>query len=264
MIKPVLKKLMFSLAPGTATSIFSARARAHSHRMVEEWGLGQLTQKLIGQLGASVQSGPFAGMILSPMTYKEHLGPFLFGTYESEIHPWFPALLSGYPNQVVDIGARFGYYAVGFARSLPNTPVVAFDADRWARSATQEMAEANGVSVTIHGCCTRRWLQANLLPRSIVFCDCEGFESELFCSAPIPAMRTCSAIIELHENIVPGITESIRAAFSNTHDLDLVTMRERLMPDGDIDFLTPDEQQRAINEVRSNEAWVLLTPKERR
>jgi hypothetical protein len=262
MIKPLAKRIMFALAPRAAASVFSARARAHSHRVVEEWGLGEVTRKLIAQLGAAVRGGPFSGMVLSPMTYKEHLGPFLLGTYESEIHAWIRALRRRPPTQVIDIGSRFGYYAVGLARLLPNTPVVAFDPDRWARRATREMAEANDVSVTIRGCCTPRWLRTNLRPGSFVLSDCEGFERELFCSGPIPAMRTSAAIIELHENFVPGITESIRAAFASTHDLDFVTARERSMPeDIDLGFLAPEERRRAINEVRGNEQWVLLTPR---
>src|SRR5438445_171597 len=113
MIKPFLKKLGLTIAPQTMTSILSARARAHSHRMVEEWGLTGLTRRLIDHLGSTVQTGPFSGMVLSPMTYKEHLGPFLHGTYEKELHPWVQATISQSPAQVVDIGSRFGYYAVG-------------------------------------------------------------------------------------------------------------------------------------------------------
>jgi hypothetical protein len=96
----------------------------------------------------------------------------------------------------------------------------------------------------------------------LVFSDCEGFEQELFCSKQIPALTACTAIIELHENAVPGITESIRANFANTHYLALTSTCERRVPPVDLDFLTDEERQLAINEVRGPGQWVLLTPKE--
>ena len=139
---------------------------------------------------------------------------------------------------------------------------MAFDPDPWARDATRQMAEANGVSsVELWGYCTPQWLGANLLPGSVVFSDCEGFERELFCSALLPALKSSTAIIELHEDVAPGVTESIRTAFSRTHDLAFVSARERSRPEVELSFLTTDEQERAINEVRGAGEWVLLTPK---
>jgi ribosomal protein L11 methylase PrmA len=196
------------------------------------------------------------------MSHKEHLGPFLLGTYEMELHPWIRAILPQAPTQVVDIGSQFGFYAVGFARSLPGARVVAFDPDPWAREATREMARVNDVtSVDVQEFCTPRWLEGNLLPGALVFSDCEGFERELFCSTPIRALRHSTAIIELHENLAPEITASMRAMFSRTHDFAFVSMSARSFPGADLDFLTSEQQQRAINEVTSSGEWLLLTPK---
>jgi hypothetical protein len=262
MIKPLLKKALLRVAPQTTTALLAARARAHSHRLIDEWGLGGLTRKLIDRFGATVQAGPFAGMVLSPMSHSEHLAPYLLGTYESEVHPWIKAILAQAPTQVVDIGARFGYYAVGFARSLRGAHVVAFDPDPWARDATREMARANGISsVEIRGYCTPRWLQENLLSGSVVFSDCEGFERELFCSATSPRLASSTAIIELHENMAPDITICIRRLFASTHDLALVSTGEKSVPAVDLSFLTAEEQQRALDELRQSGKWVLLTPK---
>src|SRR4051812_1337317 len=110
-MKTFVKKALLAVAPQTTSSLLAARARAHGHQLVQDWGLPQLAQKLIDRFGSRVQAGPFAGMVLSPMTYREHLSPFLLGTYESELHPWIRAILCQNPTQVVDIGSRFGYYA---------------------------------------------------------------------------------------------------------------------------------------------------------
>jgi hypothetical protein len=258
-----MKKAMLGLAPRAASSLLAARARAQSHRVLEEWGLTRLTRALIDRLGPVVRAGPFSGMVLSPMSHREHLGPYLLGTYESELHPWIRAILAQSPTQVVDIGSRFGYYAVGFARLVQTASVTAFDPDPWARKATREMARVNRVpSIDVRRYCTPCWLQANLRPGSLVFSDCEGFEKDLFCSTPIPALQAAIAIIELHEESVPGITESVRAAFSDTHELEFATTSEKPSPDVDLSFLSPADRQRAIDEVRDiGQQWVLLRPK---
>src|SRR5688572_28096723 len=81
-IKHALKQALYAAAPKVATAIVSARSRAHSHRMVRQWGLRELNEKLVSNLGSRVLSGPFKGMVLSPMTLREHIGPYLLGTYE--------------------------------------------------------------------------------------------------------------------------------------------------------------------------------------
>ena len=86
---------------------------------MREWRLNLLTEKLLAALGPVVQSGPFSGMKLTPKSYREHLGPFLLGTYESQLHPWVAQIASGQYSQIIDIGSSFGYYAVGLARLLP-------------------------------------------------------------------------------------------------------------------------------------------------
>jgi hypothetical protein len=130
-------------------------------------------------------------MELTPMTHLEHLGPFLLGTYEYELHPWWVSLTRGEYAQIVDVGAKFGYYAVGLARYFPETPILAFDTDWWARAACREMATANRASnVHLEKYCSPRWLDQNLQPRALIVCDCEGFERGAFgaCGQPGPLL----------------------------------------------------------------------------
>jgi hypothetical protein len=129
MLKDVMKRAVYALAPQTTVTLMSMRARAHSHRLVREWGLYDLNQRLIREVGSSVVGGPFAGMALTPMTQAEHIGPFLLGTYESELHPWLERLIEIEFAQLVDVGAKFGYYAIGLARHLAPPPAL-----RWFAS----------------------------------------------------------------------------------------------------------------------------------
>src|SRR3954453_3847601 len=139
-----LRRALDRLAPRWTVAVSSARARAHAHRLVESWGCGELTRKLIERFGSAVREGPFAGLILTPMTRAEHLGPYLLGGYESELDgAWETVFRETYP-QIVDVGAKFGYDGVGLPRRYPDATVVAFDTDPWARRAVREMAAANG------------------------------------------------------------------------------------------------------------------------
>lgn len=260
-LKEATKRAMYAVAPETATAVMSARARAHSHRLVREWGLTDLNKKLVDRFGSVVQASPFIGMTLSPMTHQEHLGPFLLGTYEEELHPWFESALSGRFEQVLDIGSKFGYYAVGLARRMPDTPVIAFDTDPWARKATQEMVEANHTpQVAVEGFCSARWIDRHLRPHSFILSDCEGYEGELFANASTPALDSATVIVEIHDEFVPGVGSRIRERFRSTHSMTSVRSRERERTGVDLGFLSSEDARAAIREIRGPQEWLLMTP----
>jgi hypothetical protein len=259
-VRRLLKRALFAIAPETATAIQSARARAHSHRCVREWGLLDLNRKLLDRFGPTVQNGPFRGMVLTPQAQQEHLGPYLLGTYESEVHPWIEALVGRPFTQVLDIGSKFGYYAVGLARRMPETPVTAFDTDWWARRATAEMAMANRTpTVTPAGFCSPRWLDRHLRPGSFILSDCEGYEGELFSQTRTPALDTATLLVEIHDNLVPGVGSAVRIRFAPTHSIEAVAARALEVPTH-LEFLTPSEAQIASREIRGPQEWLLLTP----
>ena len=130
-MKQAVKRWLFAVAPKWATSFFSARARATSHRAVEGWGCLRVNDLLMDRFEARVQGGPFRGMTLTPMTRAEQIGPFLLGLYESELNDAWELVFRGTFPQIVDVGAKFGYYAIGLARRFPESRVVAFDTDPW-------------------------------------------------------------------------------------------------------------------------------------
>jgi hypothetical protein len=260
-MRQLLKRAMFAAAPETATAILSARARAHSHRLVAEWGLLDLNRKLLGRLGPTVQSGPFQGMVLSPMTHQEHLGPFLLGCYEAELHTWIESVAATPFTRILDVGAKFGYYAVGLARRMRGVPVVAFDTDRWARAATREMARANSTpNVSTAGFCSPRWLDRHLPPGSFILTDCEGYEAELFTRTSASALDSATLLIEIHDNLVPGVGQAVRDRFARTHTIACVTAGEREPLPVDLSFLAPTEAETAAREIRGPQEWLLLSP----
>jgi len=263
--KHFLRNAGYRFAPQLTTAVISSRARAHSAALVKEWGLFDLNQKLLAEVGHKVVGGPFEGMALTAAAETQHVGPYLLGTYEMELHPWVERCGRERFSQVIDIGSSFGYYAVGLARMFPQTPVVAFDTDWWARRAVGDMAAANGVTnVAIKSKCTPEWLARHLQPYALVVSDCEGYERALFFGPPIPALATATMLVELHDE-KPGELEAMfRERFSSTHVIEEVGGRSTTPRVREIKGLTGPELDRVSHEVRGPQSWVYLRPLTRR
>jgi hypothetical protein len=213
--------------------------------LVKQWGLFDINERLIQQIGNSVISGPFQGLMLTAMARQEHVGPYVLGTYEMELHPWWRAVLQQRFTQIIDVGASFGYYAVGLAQRFPNTAVRAFDIDPWAQTAIAGMAAANNVSnVSVHKACSPAWLRKH--------------QSE------VPALETATLIVELHETLARGVSSAIVSRFSITHTMEQAQSRATTpLPLLPRHTLTDDELMRASTEVRPQQAWMFLRPKRR-
>ena len=262
-MKELLKRTLLAAAPEWTAGLLAARARAQKHRLVREWGLDALSRKLLTNLGPVVQSGPFRGMKLSPMSHREHLGPFLLGTYESQLHPWIARITGGHYSHIIDVGCSFGYYAVGLARIFPGTSVVAFDTDWWARTACREMASENRTwNVEVAGFCSPAWLDRNLRPSSLILCDCEGYEADLLTGLTSGTISSATVIVETHDAINPGVTEAVRKGFAESHQVAMLVADEETVPipPVDLSFLSADEARAALREVRGRQAWLLLSP----
>jgi len=259
-----IRRMLQAVAPRSAATLDAVRARAHSHRLVKEWGLYDLNQKIILAFGRQVQEGPFAGLVLTPMCDAEHLAPFLLGVYESEIDEAWQVALAGRYAQIVDVGAKFGYYAVGLARAFPEASVVAFDTDPWARKALREVAEANQLTnVDIRGFCEPSWFNSHLKDGALIVSDCEGFEGTLFEQITTPALRTATLIVETHDNLVPGVHDRVAAVLRQTHRLSTFdNSGPRRLSGRQLDFLSEPERQSAQHEVRGEQRWLLASPAE--
>lgn len=260
-LKSAVKRIAHVVAPRKAVAISAQRARRRSHRLLKEWGLFDLNQRLIAECGSQVLAGPFKGLTFSPLSRSEHIGPYLLGTYEAELHDTWHRLLSRDYSQFVDVGANFGYYAVGLARRFPNRKVVAFDVDWWARKAVAEMSAANGTSnLSIEAWCDPSWLSVHLKDRSLVISDCEGYEGALFCGQTAPAFATCTFVIELHEAFVPGVTERCLDTFARTHAAQVVETRTETPLTVRPASFTDEELRRVSAEARGPQQWLVLTP----
>jgi hypothetical protein len=214
-----------------------------------------------------VLAGPFTGLEFPDwgITHADLFAPKLLGSYELELRDAIESAIAAAPSHVVNLGAGEGYFAVGLARRLPGTTVVAFEAKEEKHALMAHLAERNGVDdrLDIRAACDPAELQAVLRPGAFVFCDVDGGERELLDLDAVPELASCSAIVETHDRIVPGVTALVRERFAPTHEVEPVPPQERFVGDfpelGDIPLAT---RQLAISEFRDHPSgWLALWPR---
>jgi hypothetical protein len=217
---------------------------------------------LFEQFGSVIQEGPFAGLTLTVMTHAEQIGPYLLGVYESELDEAWATVFRGSYTQIVDIGAKFGYYAVGLAKRYPGAAVVAFDTDWWARRAVREMAAANQVqNIEVKGFCSPEWLARFSQAAAFIMSDCEGYEAVLFSPNTIARLGSATLLIETHDCFVAGVSDRLHTAFGQTHSVHVYGHGARRIPARPLDFLSESERNLAVQEVRPPQSWLLCLPK---
>jgi hypothetical protein len=181
--------------------------------------LVSLTQK---RCRLTVRHGPFAGMRYVEGSVGSAYIPKLLGIYERELHPIVEAACGLGLQQVVDLGAAEGYYAVGMALRNPETRVVAFEADRAGRELLGQMVAINGVAdrVEIAGRCEQADLHDRTMRsqgRTLIVCDVEGDEERLLSQASVQSCGITWLLVELHEFLSPEIGARLTSEFASTH-----------------------------------------------
>jgi len=178
-----------------------------------------------------VIAGPFKGMRYIDRSVGSAYVPKLLGIYERELAAVIEEIITSSPRLVVDVGAAEGYYAVGLARRLPETRMIAFEAEAVGRAAVTELAAINTVSdrVMVMGTCDAAGLSAALdgQDSATVIMDIEGYEDVLLDPDKVPALCRSTFLVELHEFAVPGIVETISRRFAKTHELELIWAEDR-------------------------------------
>ncbi len=225
MFKKILKNIGMTIAPSITLELLSARSQKFIMRSERLDGRVSASCQFIEKNGRNVIDGPFKGMLYPKSTANErNLIHRLIGSYENELHPWIEEIArSPYP-MLLDVGTADGYYAVGFGRLMPNTRIVGFDTDRWARRATQALIDANDVkNVEVLSMCNANWINQHVKAGTLIFSDCEGYEGTLFDPEECPILKKCDMLIELHERNFPNIESIIIGRFEKTHDYRIVT-----------------------------------------
>ncbi|HWH93276.1 MAG TPA: hypothetical protein VNT03_05395 [Baekduia sp.] len=193
--------------------------------------IGPPTRTFVERYGLQVRQGPLKGMFYLPglEATSGDLVAKLLGAYEAELQPVLERWVASGATHVIDVGSAEGFYAVGLAHAMPEATVYAYDIDQAARVRCAELAALNGATdrVVIEGECTPHTLNEHPEEGVLLLSDCEGYERVLLDPAIAPRLARWSILVELHEFLDPGITETIRGRFAATHDIELIDGVER-------------------------------------
>ena len=198
-----------------------------------------------------VLEGPYAGMSYLPHSYFNLYYPKLLGTYEKEIHPALEWICGQKPEVLIDVGAAEGYYAVGLARRLPETKVIAFEAVESEQQRLRELCAMNGVShqVDIRGKCDVESLSSAMAMSEspVVVCDVEGYEDVLLHPNKLQNCERATFLVEVHPFDKPRLIEELIERFSPTHDCKRIDPQPR----HDQEFPVPNSLSRILPKIFS-------------
>lgn len=230
----------------------------------------QLQYPLVASLldwSGEVIGGPFKGMRLrcdgASFYYCEVLG-----AHEQCLIPVVEDIIDRQPAVIINVGAAFGYYALGFAHRCPKAKVIAYEMDTSRADLMRKYRWQNRLEerVEIRGECTLQSLADDLTrsPDAFVFMDVEGAEDFLLDPDQVPGLRNAEILVELYEIFAPGVTHHLHERFSPTHTEAAIPQipSRKVEHFGRIDWLLRVYWTRMTAEESRHEiAWLHLWPK---
>ena len=206
------------------------RELAQALRHLAKWRSAVLEAEVEKRGPAAVPVGPFAGMVYPVRASEGARLPRMLGVYEASLAPVIETIIARAYPVVIDIGAAEGYYAVGLARRMPESRILARDGDARALHLCARLAEANGVAgrIEIGGVMGPRDFDALEPGQAVIICDIEGSEVELLDPEAAPGLLAADLLVEVHEGMRPGAMDVLCQRFEATHRL---TRIERKLDD---------------------------------
>jgi precorrin-6B methylase 2 len=153
------------------------------------------------------------------------------GVYESELAPCLLKWSAIPFQQIVDVGAAEGYYAVGCAMLWRQATVTVFESSEEGRRLLARNVELNGVQsrLKIMGHCGQEQLQAAMLDGlpSLIIMDVEGAEGHLLELKSIPNLTNAHIIVEIHDHMDKRLGEIVSSNLKSSHVIEEVWTRKR-------------------------------------
>ena len=178
-----------------------------------------------------VQDGPFKGMkYIDDSTGSAYI-PKLLGTYERELNPYIEMACIQNAECIINIGAGEGYYAVGMALRNLSSQIIAFESTELGQNNIVKLAKLNSVEnrVKIYGKCKTENLEfwISQYSKILIICDVEGYELILLDPQHAPSLKTATVLVELHDFITEGISDTLISRFLNTHSIEKILQTKR-------------------------------------
>jgi hypothetical protein len=165
----------------------------------------RISKDLFESLRGRVAHGAFAGMTLDsiPAWGRSDLGSMLLGCYELEIVEALHSEKFRNRSHFVDIGAADGYYAVGCLRNGRFRTADCFEVTSAGQNSIARNAKLNQVDdkLRIFGVADKTLpslLEGTDWSDTVVLCDIEGGEFDLFNDSCLSSLKGAMILIEIH------------------------------------------------------------------
>ena len=148
-----------------------------------------------------VRTGPFKGLKYPFIkSYGSVFWPKITGVYESQIHKHILNFKKKNYDQIINIGAGEGYYAVGLALMFPRSKILAVDINKDALNFVSDMAKLNNVHdrIDLNDNSEKIFDLINPNLRNLIICDCEGSEFKIFNEDIAKILKNSDIIVEMH------------------------------------------------------------------
>jgi len=256
--------LLRGLWPSLGEEIFYLRERLRHRRQ-----FGNLQKNFwldhYAPLKPVVLSGPFAGMKYLLGNVLGTALPRWLGTYEAELHGIIRDRISKKKYELIlVVGSAEGYYACGFARLFPDTPVLSFEATAFSRWQQRRLLKLNQIrNVRIKGILKAAEF-ARLVKNKKVLCllDIEGGELEFCSAATAPFLEDADLLIEIHAagaHPAQEVLKKVQAALEPSHRIQVLDSVPRNMAQFQARLASPwslEALQQAAEEHRGVQQWL--------
>ena len=169
-------------------------------------------------VGMDIKAGPYKGIRIS-LAYGSSHTPKIFGTYESEIQPYFQNYAKNF-LKFIDYGCADGFYLLAYKHINKNGEAVGYDisdeAIKRARKACEETK--NCTVIKANG----NFSELLCEDSSLIMIDCEGFEYDLLLDNDLNELSKAALIIEDHYFITGHPRYKLASKLMKKHDVKII------------------------------------------
>ena len=227
-----------------------------------------LSSKISKIYNNTVQQGPFKGMIINE---DQFWGPGdrsskILGLYEKEIQDLIVSIQKDKNySTFVDIGGADGFFAIGSLVNNLFEKCEVFEISKKGRISIQKNSKQNNVydSIKIHDKASKRSLiKIDNINNSLILCDIEGGEYELFDEKLINEIYPSDIIIEIHKDKENSLV-NFEKRFTKTYSLTKITQEPRSLKNfKELENINDNNRALIMSEGRSGiQEWWHLSSK---
>jgi len=227
-----------------------------------------LSSKISKIYNNTVQQGPFKSMVINEDQFwgQGDSSSKILGLYEKEIQDLIVAIQKDKKySTFVDIGGADGFFAIGSLVNNLFKKCEVFEISKKGRISIQKNSKQNNVydSIRIHDKASKASLiKIDNINNSLILCDIEGGEYELFDEKLIKKIYPSDIIIEIHKNKENSLV-NFEKRFTKIYSITKITQEPRSLKNfKELENVNDNNRALITSEGRSCvQEWWHLSPK---